>query len=70
MPLQTATNSATYGSFTQTAPGTYQWVAVYSGDQNNVGATSLCGAQNEESVVNQATTSIVKNEVTQITIGG
>ena len=37
--------------FTPTAAGTYQWVAVYSGDANYPAATSPCGAPGEASVV-------------------
>ncbi|MCA1683894.1 MAG: DUF11 domain-containing protein, partial [Actinobacteria bacterium] len=41
----------TSADFLPTAPGSYQWVAVYSGDINNAPATSACGAPNETSVV-------------------
>jgi Bacterial Ig-like domain (group 3) len=46
--------------FTPTAPGTYQWVAVYSGDANNLPATSPCGAANEQSVVTVLPTIMVE----------
>ena len=35
------------GGYTATIPGTYQWVAVYSGDSNNTGATSPFGSEPE-----------------------
>jgi len=33
--------------FTPSQPGTYNWVASYSGDANNVATTAACGAANE-----------------------
>jgi hypothetical protein len=42
------------GSFTPSAPGTYLWTAVYSGDNLNNPATSPCNATNESVVVNRA----------------
>jgi hypothetical protein len=39
------------GPFTPTAPGTYRWVAAYSGDPNNVAVTSGCNAPNETTLV-------------------
>jgi hypothetical protein len=35
--------AASSGSFTLTTAGTFQWVAKYSGDTNNVGISSKCG---------------------------
>jgi uncharacterized repeat protein (TIGR01451 family) len=37
----------TSGEFTPTAAGSYRWTAVYSGDDSNEGAASLCNAPNE-----------------------
>ena len=34
--------TATSGSFTPTALGTYRWVAVYNGDANNISVSSVC----------------------------
>ena len=48
-PLAGAT--ATSGDFVPTAPGTYRWTAVYSGDPNNNPATSPCNAPNESVVI-------------------
>ena len=56
--------------FTPLVPGSYNWIAVYSGDANNVGVTSPCGAQGETTTVNQATPTIVTTASPQITIGG
>ena len=44
-------SSATSDPFTPTAPGTYRWVAQYSGDANNVPVTSACNSQGETSEV-------------------
>ena len=57
------------GPFTPTLPGSYQWVAVYSGDVNNAPATSPCGAPNETSVVNQPVATIVTSATPTTTIG-
>jgi hypothetical protein len=46
------------GSFTPTAVGTYYWTASYSGDANNVSASTSCGDAGEASVVNKAPSSI------------
>jgi hypothetical protein len=39
------------GSFTPSAPGTYRWVATYSGDVNNIGSVTACGDVDETVVV-------------------
>jgi hypothetical protein len=45
-------SSGTGGTFTPTAAGTYNWIAVYSGDSpNTLGVSGLCGDANEGSVV-------------------
>lgn len=36
---------AVSGNVPVTAPGTYQWVATYSGDTNNMGVVSACGSE-------------------------
>lgn len=41
-------------SFTPGAPGTYRWIASYSGDANNEAATTACNDANETVVVNKA----------------
>ena len=70
VPLPTATNTVTSGAFTPTAPGSYRWIAAYSGDANNAAVTGACNDANELSVVNQATPSIATQAVTPVTIGG
>ena len=50
--------SATSGSFTPTAPGTYYWEAAYSGDAYNSGVSSYCGASGETLVVGKETPSV------------
>ena len=51
-PVAVAGNGQyTSGPFAAAAPGTYHWVAVYSGDANNLPVTSPCGASNEVSTV-------------------
>jgi len=46
------------GNFTPTAAGTYFWTASYSGDANNLAASTACGDANESSVVNKAPSNI------------
>jgi uncharacterized protein (DUF2141 family) len=40
-----ASGTATSGDYTTAAVGTYRWTATYSGDANNLGATSGCQAE-------------------------
>src|SRR5205085_2941084 len=56
-------NDATYTSsaVTVTEPGTYHWVASYSGDTNNNGSESTCGDQGENPVVIAPHISVVKS---------
>ncbi len=42
-----ADGTATSAPFTPTLPGTYRWVASYSGDANNVAVTAPCNGANE-----------------------
>jgi len=42
-------------SFVPTVPGTYRWIASYSGDANNAPVAGACGAANETVTVNRAT---------------
>lgn len=56
--------------FTPTQPGTYNWVAVYSGDANYTTATSPCGAANESSVVTRPVATITTVATTSTRIGG
>ena len=58
-PLSGTPPSATSGSFTPTAVGTYRWVATYGGDANNAQVSSGCAA--EPVVISQATPTIGTN---------
>jgi len=50
----TASNGSGTGSLTPTTPGTYYWIAVYSGDPpNTLGVSGKCGDANEASIVQQ-----------------
>jgi hypothetical protein len=46
-----SSGSAQSGSFSPTLPGTYRWVAAYSGDTNYNAVASACNAPNEGVVV-------------------
>jgi len=56
----TVDGGGTYASpsFTPTSAGTYQWVASYSGDVNNVALSSACDVTAEQSVVQPPATQI------------
>jgi hypothetical protein len=45
--------TATSAAFTTSQPGTYRWVAAYSGDANNVPVASVCGDPGETVAVGQ-----------------
>ena len=45
--------TATSGSFTPTAVGTYRWVASYSGDVNNKPVAGACGDSNESAQIDK-----------------
>jgi hypothetical protein len=51
-------NSTPSDDFKPTAAGRYQWVATYSGDNNNTGLSTNCNDPNEQSVVNTAQSTI------------
>ncbi|HXQ44103.1 MAG TPA: hypothetical protein VN816_05660 [Acidimicrobiales bacterium] len=71
-PIYTSTaipvsGNGTYGptSFTPTqGAGTYRWIATYSGDVTNNGATELCGAAGETSTVSAAPVTAPANQPT------
>ena len=62
-------HTATSGDFTPTAVGTYNWVAVYSGDADYPVTTSPCGAPNETSVVTPATPTLSTQATPSVTLG-
>ncbi len=61
--------TANSGPFTPTAPGSYRWIAAYSGDANYPGVTSSCNDANETSVVTQSVATIVTSATPTVTIG-
>ena len=61
--------TATSADFTPTAPGTYRWIAAYSGDANYPAVTSACNDANETSVVNQGVATVVTQATPNVTIG-
>jgi PKD domain/Domain of unknown function DUF11 len=73
-----ATDSATVqgnGSFQSTpftavVPGTYRWVAEYSGDAENEPAAGTCGAEGETSVVAKATPTLDTTATAEVGLGG
>ncbi|MDQ6778793.1 MAG: Ig-like domain-containing protein, partial [Actinomycetota bacterium] len=64
--------NGTYGSgnFTPTSPGTYRFVASYSGDTNNAAVSGTCGAAGESVVVGKAAPTIVTTASAPVTVGG
>jgi hypothetical protein len=56
-------STGTGGTFTPTSPGTYNWIAVYSGDPpNTLGVSGSCGDANEGSVVLQLNPAIATEQ--------
>ena len=52
------------------APGTYSWVAAYSGDGNNNVATTACGEAGETSTVTKASPTISTQAIASALMGG
>jgi Bacterial Ig-like domain (group 3) len=70
---ETVNGNGNYTSdpFTPGAPGTFRWIASYSGDAQNNPATTACNDANETVVVNKAQPGIVTQvSSAEITIGG
>jgi hypothetical protein len=57
------------GPFTPTSPGTYNWVASYSGDANNNTASGNCGDKGESVGVSKATPTISTGASPATTLG-
>jgi len=57
-------------SITVTAPGTYYWVANYSGDANNAASSTTCGDANETPLVIKPHISISKSPDSQTILVG
>jgi uncharacterized repeat protein (TIGR01451 family) len=55
-------------AFTSVLPGTYRWVAAYSGDTNNSAATTACNDPGETSIV--ATVSSQDVNLIMLNVGG
>ncbi|MEU7825848.1 hypothetical protein [Catellatospora sp. NPDC049133] len=49
--VTTGNGDYTSGEFRPRVPGTYQWVAEYSGDENNTGVVTDCGDPAEQFIV-------------------
>ncbi len=58
------------GQFTTTAPGTYRFVAAYSGDADNMAVTTLCNDANESVVVAQSNPTVVTTASAPVPVGG
>ncbi len=66
-------NGASYTSdpaISVSEPGTYHWTASYSGDDNNNGSASACGAEGENPVVIAPHISVVKTPDEQVIRNG
>jgi uncharacterized repeat protein (TIGR01451 family) len=73
--VTTAVNGAngkdyTSPSITVNAPGTYYWIANYSGDTNNVASSTTCGDENETPLVIKPHISISKSPDAQTILVG
>jgi hypothetical protein len=55
--------------FTPTVPGTYRWVAAYSGDGENEPQTGVCGDEGETSVVDKATPTLSTSATDAVGLG-
>jgi hypothetical protein len=64
-----AGGAVTSGSFTPTRPGTYRWVASYSGDANNEPVGGACNDDNESTFVDVAPTWIATTASPGIVLG-
>ncbi|HEV2034199.1 MAG TPA: Ig-like domain-containing protein, partial [Candidatus Dormibacteraeota bacterium] len=65
-----ATGNAFSRPFTPLVAGTYRWLAVYGGDPNNNGGTSLCTDATEVSVVTRANPTISTSATASALTGG
>ena len=68
----TVTGNGTYLStaVTETAAGTYRWIARYSGDANNAGFAGACGATGETSTVTKASPLVTTDASASVPAGG
>jgi uncharacterized repeat protein (TIGR01451 family) len=56
--------------FTPTAPGTYRWIAAYSGDLKNNAVSGACNAANESVVVSPVSPTVVTTASAAVSLGG
>jgi hypothetical protein len=70
--MKTVNGNATYTSdpFIAALPGTYLWIAAYSGDANNNPATTACNDPNETSTVIMASPTVTTQATPSATAGG
>ena len=52
------------------APGTYRWIATYSGDANNSGVAGLCNDANENVTVGTANPTMATTASAGVAVGG
>lgn len=67
--LPTTTNSVTSAGYTPTEPGTYRWIATYSGDANNLPAAGECNDAGESTVVEKAQPVLATDAGGDVSIG-
>ncbi|MHB8577065.1 MAG: hypothetical protein ACYDCQ_17270, partial [Dehalococcoidia bacterium] len=70
VPVTSGGGSYTSAPFTPTLPGTYRWIAAYSGDANNNSATTACGDAGETSVISLAMPTLVTTASASVPAGG
>ena len=70
VPLPVADGPVSSAAFTPTLPGTYRWIASYSGDANNAAVSGACNDPNETVTVLPAPTElfILPNTGSQTTL--
>jgi len=68
----TVVGNGTYisANFTPTLPGTYRWIANYSGDANNDATANACNGVNENVVVGKALPAVVTTASAAAALGG
>ena len=64
-----ADGTATSAGYTPPGPGTYRWIASYSGDANNNPVSGVCGEAGENGIVNRWTPTIATQASSAITRG-
>ncbi len=68
--ISATSDVVTSAAFTPVLPGTYRWIAEYSGDANNFGAAGECNDPNESTEVEKAQPEITTDAGDDIAIGG